>query len=186
MSQYEIISLAISVVLLIITIFGLFYAGFQLKCAKKALEMSVKVHSADHDWNRRLAAQNALKEYNQSMIISSLQKKFDYFNRKEAIHLSEVEEKFSSNVNLQNDLHQLLNFYEGLARGVFQQIYDEEVIKAGRRGSMIKALRAFNSYIEDRRAKFSPKAWCEFESLVAKWILEEKGKNPRESTTIKY
>ena len=185
MSQYEIISLAISVVLLIITIFGLFYAGFQLKCAKKALEMSVKVHSADHDWHRRLAAQNALKEYNQSTITSLLQKEFNYLNRNEAIPLAEVETKMSSNPELQDYLHKLLNFYEGLARGGFQQIYDEEVIKAGRRGAMINALRAFNSYIEDHRVKFSPKVWCDLESLVAKWVLEEKGKNLRESTTIK-
>lgn len=185
MSQYEIISLVLSTVSVIVTISGLVYAGLQLKHARKHLETSIKIHGADHDWHRRLAAQNTLKEYNQSTITSRLQKEFNYLNRKEAIPLAEVEEKLSSNSELQNELHQLLNYYEGLARGVFQQVYDEEVVKAGRRGAMIKALRAFGSYIEDRRAKFSPKAWSDLEALVAKWILEEKGRNSRESTEIK-
>ena len=185
MTQYEIISIVISGLSLAVAAGGVVYAGIQLKCARKALELSLKVHSADHDWNRRMAAQDTLKEYNQSTITSLLQKNFDYLNRKEAIPLTEVEAKMSSNPELQNELHQLLNFYEGLARGVFQQIYDEDVIKSGRRGAMIKALRAFGSYIEDRRVKFSPKAWCELESLVAKWVLEEKGRMPRESTTVR-
>ena len=157
-------------------------AGEQLKNAGAQLEASYKINSADHDWNRRMAAQAALKEYNQSVLTSALQAEFNYLNCSESIPLKDIQKGFEGNPALQNELHQILNFYEGLARGVFQQIYDEEVIKTGRRGAIIKALRAFSSYIEDRRSTLSPFAWSDLDALVAKWVLEEKGKNSRVAT----
>ena len=149
---------------------------------KEQIQAAYKVNAADHDWNRRMASQAALKEYNQSILSSALQSEFDYLNCTESIPLEKILDGFNKHPALQNELHQLLNFYEGLARGVFQNIYDEEVIKAGRRSAMMKAFRAFNSYIEMRRKTSSPTAWTDLGSLVAQWVLEEKGKIQRNPT----
>ena len=185
MTNYEMYSLIISVVIALVTLGGLIYAGFQLKKTKEHLQAAYKINEADHDWNRRMASQAALKEYNQSILSSGLQSEFDYLNCTESIPLSKIKDGFDKHPDLQTELHQLLNFYEGLARGVFQNIYDDEVIKAGRRSAMMKALRAFNSYIESRRKTSSPTAWTDLESLVAQWVLDEKGKTQRSPTHAK-
>ena len=182
MTNFELSSLIISGITALITLGGLAYAGVQIKKTKEQIQAAYKVNTADHDWNRRMASQAALKEYNQSILSSALQSEFDYLNCVESIPLSNIQEAFGKHPDLQSELHQLLNFYESLARGVFQNIYDEEVIKAGRRSAMMKALRAFNSYIESRRKTSSPTAWTDLESIVAQWILEEKGKAQRNPT----
>jgi hypothetical protein len=185
MTDYEIYSLVISGIAALVTLGGLIYAGIQLKKTKEQLEAAYKINEADHDWNRRMASQAALKEYNQSMLFSGLQSEFDYLNCTESIPLSKIEKGFKNHPDLQKELHQLLNFYEGLARGVFQNIYDDEVIKTGRRTAMMNALRAFSSYIESRRKTSSPSVWTDLESLVAQWVLDEKGKKQRSPTHAK-
>jgi len=185
MTDYETYSLMVSGITALVTLGGLIYAGIQLKKTKEQLQAAYKINEADHDWNRRMASQSALKEYNQSVLSSKLQSEFDYLNCTESIPLKNIQEGFSKHPDLQKELHQLLNFYEGLARGIFQNIYDGEVIKTGRRSAMMKALRAFNSYIESRRKTSSPTAWTDLESLVAQWVLDEKGKNQRSPTHAK-
>jgi len=179
MTDFETYSVVLSTVTALITLGGLIYAGIQLTKAKEQLQAAYNIHAANHDWNRRVAAQAALGEYNQSVLSSALQSEFDYLNCREAIPLSKIEAGFANQPNLQKELHQLLNYYESLARGVFQNIYDEQVIKTGRRSAMIRALRAFNSYIDSRRKNSSPNAWTELESLVARWVAEEVGKDQR-------
>jgi hypothetical protein len=185
MTQYETLTLSVAIITVLITLMALLYAGIQLNQAKQQLKFIHQVHLADHDWHRRMSAQNALKEYNQSILLNGLQSKFDYLNRKEPVPLSEVETAFAESSDLQSELHKLLNFYESLARGIFQEIYDEEVIKSARRSSMVEALNAFRSYIDNRRAKLSPNSWIDLEAIVAKWVLEEKGISHRVSTSVK-
>lgn len=183
MTEYEKWALALSALTSLIALGGLAYAGFQLKQGREYSELAYRVHLADHEWNRRLAAQNALKDHSQSVTISSLQKAFDYLNRKEAIPLGEVEEKFKSDPELQKELHDMLNAYEALARGVFQRIYDEDVVKAGRQRTMTKAFRTFHAYIEDRRIKMSaPYAWAELERLANQWAHEATKTELRQPT----
>lgn len=186
MTEYEIYSLIISGVTALITLGGLAYAGVQFKKTKEQLQAAYKINAANHDWNRRMAAQAALKEFNQSVLISGLQSEFDYLNCNDPIPLKKIQEGFNNSPTLQRELHQLLNFYEGLARGVFQNIYDEEVIKAGRRSVMIRASKSFSSYIENRRKTSSSNAaWDNLEALVVQWIANEKGKEQRSSTHAK-
>jgi len=178
-TEYEKRALALSALTALIALGGLVYAGFQLN-------LSYRVHQAEHDWNRRLAAQNALKDYARSAAMSRLQAAFDYLNRKEAIPLAEVEEKFKADPELQNELHNMLNAYEGLARGVAHNIYDEDVVKAGRRRLMMKAFRTFHAYIEDRRARMSaPSAWSELEGITNRWAHEATKTEQRPPTDVR-
>ncbi|HRF05245.1 DUF4760 domain-containing protein [Accumulibacter sp.] len=186
MTDYQMYSLLLSGSATLITLCGLIYAGIQLKKTKEQLQATYKISAADHDWNRRMAAQAALSEYNQSITLSGLQSTLNYLNCTEAIPLSKIQKGFTDHPDLQNELHQLLNFYEGLARGVSHRVYDVEVIKAGRRSAMINTLRAFNSYIESRRKESSPTAWTDLEALVAEWVADEKRKPQRRPTDEKY
>jgi len=185
MSDFEKWSLLINSAIGFITAAGLFYAGLQLRHSKKMHELTYRVHLADHDWNRRMAAQNAIAEFNQSQLSSALQEAFNYLNLKEPIPLREIEEKINNTPALQNDLHQLLNTYESFARGVIQNIYDEEVIKAARCRVMCKAYRVFQSYIDFRRVSLNaPKAWSDLKYLVQKWGHESNSIEPRASTNV--
>ena len=182
MTNYEIYSLLMDGFTALIALGGFVYAGIQLKKTTEQLRAAYEINEADHDWNRRIAAQDALKEYNQSILSSELQSEFNYSNCTESIPLKKIEEGFNKHPNLQAELHQLLNFYEGLARGVFHGVYDEKIIKAARYNSMRKVFRAFNSYIESRRRASSPTAWKDSESLVDQWKADEKNKTKRSAT----
>jgi RecG-like helicase len=185
MTDFEQYTLILSSTSVLITFTGLFYAGFQLRKAQKNIDASYKINNSIHDWNRREAAQNALKQYDQSILTSALQSKFDYLSCTESIPLKTIEEEFSDNENMQKDLHQLLNYYESLARGVYQEIYDKEVIKSGRKTAMSRVLRAFKSYIDKSRIRTgSTKLWSELESLVSEWYLEENKIAARSPTNI--
>lgn len=178
MTNYEVYSLLIAGFTALIALGGFVYAGIQLRAA-------YKINKADNDWNRRIAAQDALKEYNQSLLSSELHSEFNYSNCTESIPLKKIEEGFNKNQNLEAELYQLLNFYEGLARGIFHGVYDEEIIKAARYNAMRKVFRAFNSYIERRRKISSPAAWKDLESLVDQWKADEKNETKRSATHAK-
>ena len=64
----------------------------------------------------------------------------------------------------------LLNSYERLARGVNLGIYDDDVIKMGRRMAISKAYFSFAEMIANRRNEYgAPNAWIELEMLLTKW-----------------
>lgn len=183
MTNYEIYSLVMDGFTALIALGGFVYAGIQLKKTTEQLRAAYKINEADHDWNRRIASQDALKEYNQSILSSELQSEFNYLDCTESIPLEKIEEGFKKHpTNLQAELHQLLNFYEGLARGISHNVYDEEIIKTARHNAMEKVFRAFNSYIRSRRNTSSPHAWEQLEYLVSKWKADEKNETRRSAT----
>jgi len=185
MTEYEEYSLIISLITACIALIGLVYAAIQIQAVRRQVEASYKVNEANHDWNRRMAAQSAINEFNQSTVTRTLQVEFNFINLTEAIPLANIEAAFKKHSDLQNELHQFLNFYESIARGVFQKIYDEEVVKTARRTVMVRALKSFDAYIEERRKAYSNAAWAQLDALVAEWSLEEKGKIKRASTHAK-
>ena len=172
-TQYELITIAFSALNLVVLVVGLGVAVRQAVLARQSVERVAETTRAEHDWNRRSAAQQAISNYNFSLILSALQRELNYLNRNEAISLTEIEEAFSRDAELQTELFKLLNFYEAIARGIHQGIYDEDVIKASRRTAILKAHRAFADYIDHRRhTARSPRAWCEFTSLANRWASE--------------
>ena len=154
---------------------GLTFAGFQVRQGRKALEQSAEAHKADHAWHRQIAAQEALAQYSTSVYLSRLAKEFNYLEigRSACVDLDLVEERFKAEPDLRQDLHALLNFYESLARGVIQGLYDEDVIKAARKGAMERAYTGFKCYIDARRKTGSPKAWLDLQVLIERWESSE-------------
>lgn len=173
MTDYEIFSLIISGITLVTVIVGLVYGGIQLKHAAFQISETRRIHQENHDWNRRLAAQEALRAYNYSLLSSPLQDVFDYLNVSEPIPLAKLTEEFANNPKLQPDLHQLLNYYEGLARGIHQSLFDEEIVKSARKNAMMMAEKAFTNYLDKRRENVNPHAWRELSSLISRWRSQD-------------
>ncbi len=150
------------------------YAGKQVKLLRNQ-------HWDNHDWNRRLAAQQAVREYKEIQpMLETVSEHFDYQNRTEGISHDDFETKFEKNIELQSRLHQVINYFEGLARGVRQGIYDEEVIRVAFRGHMIRVYESFKYYIEGRRRKLhNQKIWIELEEVSDAWHKDERAVDPR-------
>lgn len=160
-SSFEKYSLLISVVGLASVIAGLIFAGIQLRSTKAALR-------ADHDWNRRLAAQQALRDFDTSFLSAEFRKRFDYLNSQTPISKSECD-TIRSDPDFEAQILKLLNCYESLARGVFQEIFDEEVIIAAVKTSMIRCESYFMAYIEYRRKEVNSNAWKQLSYLIVHW-----------------
>jgi uncharacterized protein YfaT (DUF1175 family) len=179
MTKFEFWMVSISVISLFVAVIGIYLVFIQVKKAggllatmKQQISEIARIDTQQHDWNRRLAAQDALRHYDYTWFSSPLQSEFDYFNQDDAIPVKQVLKKFKENEEVQSYLIRLLNYYEALARGINQGIFDEQVIKCARRNAMIKAHRSFRNYIDHRRKNANEMAWVELSDLVTKWERE--------------
>ncbi len=167
------ILLIIQLITLIVMTFGIFYTA-------KQLAQSRKIHWENHEWNRRLASQNAMsasEDINRSI---ELHKKLNIDSVKESIPLKEIEKVFEEHKEISIYLSKLLNSYEGYARGIFQGLYDEEIIKNGKKSSMIRYFFLFKNYIDfKRKERNSETLWSEYERLIDKWKFEDTQKEQR-------
>lgn len=134
-----------------------------------AVLQSIKVH----DWNRRQAAQSALKEFREKTKphIEKLDEAFNYYLRdesspitKEEIHAkicrkgsdgkfircdkSDKIEIDPEKSDLAKSIREYLNLYEDIASGVHQGVYDKEVVADLMASSFIKVANLFGPYIK--------------------------------------
>ena len=167
MTTYEIYNLIIQIVATIFVGGGLVYAG-------KQVSLLVLTHNDNHDWNRRIATQNALRDFNNSVSLDELQKEFNFLNRKQPIPVEEITKAFLDKPDLQLQTHTLLNQYETFARGIFLGIYDEILIKNARKGSMERTFNSFKEYVQHRRNEVGSAAYIEYEKMLDKWHQEYK------------
>lgn len=157
----------------------------QLVALKDQITFLREQHEDNHDWNRRESAQQAVREYREiQSMIEAVSHHFDYQNRTEGIPLSEFKEKFSKDRTLQPKVNTVLNYFEGLARGVNQGIYDEGVIKGSFRGQMSRVFDSFQYFISDRRKYLNnSQIWVDIENLSCKWKVEfNNGSEVRKKT----
>ncbi|MBB4286981.1 DUF4760 domain-containing protein [Roseospira goensis] len=135
-----------------------------------SLWQNYRVNKHSYEWNKKKYAQDALGLYKNSVILTELQKDLKYIEEPRTISVEELENHLDRNDSLREQLHALLNYYEGLARGIHTGIYDETVIRSGREGAMKRAFKAFEPYILCRRYRNnSPNAWIELEKICKKW-----------------
>ncbi|WP_089727287.1 DUF4760 domain-containing protein [Candidatus Thiosymbion oneisti] len=161
MTNYEIANLSIMAASALFVSISLIYLSRQLK-------LFVAAHADNHKWNRCIETQRALGK-TREINMDALNDRFGFVNRKDPIPPNEILDAFNDDYSLQLILHKLLNFYEGLAIGVFMGIYDVEVIKAHRRGAMERTFVNFKNYIEHRRNQISKTLWTAYERLIKKW-----------------
>ncbi len=184
MSEFELWTIGLGLINILLVAVGFIVAIIQLHGTKKELRTIHIIDEQQHDWNRRIAAQEALQNYDHTWYSGPLQEHFDYFNRSEPIPVGDIKSKFKAESGLQADLIKLLNFYESLCRGINQNIFDEEVIKVARRRAMTKAHDSFKAYIEYRRKNANPKAWWELTSIVNKWERDASRITPRSAANV--
>ena len=149
------------------------FAGIAVLYAAKRVRLLSEIHRENHDWNRRCEAQKAVVAFRHLQpTYMKLHEMFDIKNIQEPIRLETILDQVKADKALDVEIRELLNAFEGLARGIRQAVYDEGVVKAARRGSMIGHLDAFSLYIRHVR-KINPKLYCDWESLVNRWKNEE-------------
>ena len=154
----------------IIILAGLLAAAYQIRQTARAVDQASDRHKEENDWNRKIAAQTALERTGASPVLSKLQKRFRYIDKRMIIPFDEIESACAEDDELKTELFGMLNSYEKIARGVNFGIYDDSVIRAARRGSISKAYLAFLEMIEHRRTEYGARqAWKELESLVLSW-----------------
>lgn len=167
MTTFELITVIVATASALFVAIGLFYAARQLR-------LLIRTHADNHEWNRRIAAQEAVAQVNTTAKTEDLNARFNYIAHSDPVPLAEVNEAFEEDPGLRVKLNVLLNSYEGLARGVFLGIYSEAVIKSARRSPMLRTFNAFREYINHRRISGSPLVWVEYEKIIDKWTAEQK------------
>lgn len=138
---------------------------------------------ATHDWNRRKAAQDATLLLNDRVKDRKLLKEhLDYVSSFEPIPLAELCKALDAHPDVRIAVHDLLNYFEMLARGVQQNVYDEEVIRTAFEGSMSRAVSRFGPYIQSKHAPALPKAWEQLVYVVNEWKRTQTERARRIST----
>ena len=175
MTKYELITSTVSIISVVLVLIGVIYAGIQLYLLRK-------VNKGTHDWNRRISAQNAISSiYANLKDRYLLNEKFEYLDIKSPIPLEEINKVFLNDNNLRLICDDLLNYYEMLARGVFEKIYDRKVIENARKSTMIQTFNAFSLYIKDQR-NYIPDVWNNMEAIVNDWKSDDTKLPDRKKT----
>lgn len=176
MTNYEIYSLVFMLISTVILVLSAFIGI-------RNLRLLVASHADNHEWNRRIATQDAITKVRE-INIDALNQEFGYADQLTAIPLKNINEKFKENPDLQMMCHKLLNFYEGLASGVNLGIYDEMTLKINRRGAMERDFAKFREYILYRRDQVSKSLFIEQEKIITRWHEELLIQSSRETTGI--
>ncbi len=165
----------LSLITLIVLTVGLYYSGRQLHLIQKAF-------THDHDWRRRVSAQEALLSFSDGVEHwKELEDAFNYMDAQKAIGIEKIEEEIQKKPSLKVTLGSLLNFYEMLAVGVSQGVYDEKLISLARGRAMIHVYYIFEQYIKKTQGHY-PSVWTNMETLVNRWKHEKTEKSHRNKT----
>lgn len=167
-------------------IIGVFYAG-------KQISLLTKTHAKDHDWNRRKAAQDATIALNRELSeISEVIEEYKILdNYAESAKLDKILSDIENVPDTRIKINRLLNAYDAIARGVWQSVYDEDIIRLSREVSMTSVYTIFKPFIMYRRNEQQTKynnnektivAWNFLEKLVKKWETDSENLSLREHT----
>ncbi len=160
----------------IAVVVGLVYAGYQIRLLRQT-------HRDNHDWNRRKCAQEIVMEVGMNISnFRDLSRDLNLFNRHEPIPLSELDEAFKENPDLELKVLEILNIFEGLARGIKHNVYDRDIVTNARRFSMIRMHEALMNYLTNRKKERSVEIYPNFDALVNEWRMEKSAVDNRQST----
>ena len=162
--------------------FGVLIALLQLGMIVNGQKQNMKLQKQNHDWNRRFAAQEAIRYGNSLEHAKHLEAAFEMSGQQEALSFDEIEQGFKKDPLARAALLKTLNFSEGLARGIEHGIYDEAVIRDSHFTALIKRELVFSNFINHRRKNGSPRAWRRMSTLAAKWRAEADPQVLRELT----
>lgn len=134
-----------------------------------------------HDWNRRKAAQDAADDVEHTTKDTPLlDETLEITTRRETIPLKTIQEEIEKNSELRRAINRRLNFYEGLAAGIHQRVFDEGVIRHAYENLFRRTHIQFKEYIDHRRNVGDKETWENFIKTTEKW--NEKEDSPRAPT----
>ena len=166
MSEYEFYLLLARGISTVVIASSFLIAAYQVR-------LLIENHRDNHDWNRRIETQKAIRDV-VNMDIQKLNETFGFKHRKDPIPLEEITNAFENDWDLENQCLRLINTYENLAAGIKLGIFDEDVVIINRRGNMERTFLKFKNYIEHRRYHTKNTTYQEYQNLVEKWQSEEK------------
>ena len=135
-----------------------------------------------HDWNRRKAAQDATHEWKEYAADSvALEDKFHFRQLDGVVELAVLTNTFKEDLKLRASLHRILNYFEAIANGVRNGVFDESVIHDAFCAVFDLHIHRFGQYIKHRRASGAT-IWIEFDELNQKWVKKDQ-ERPRRSNT---
>ena len=161
------ITLAIAALLVF---FALAVLSLQFNAIQHHLK-ALRIHVREsRDWLRRNAADQRSADFHTLVFKPHLlSRHLDYIHRQTAVTLQDIRQAKSENPEIIDALHSLLDYYEGLARGIEHGVLSERVVKAAHHENMARALRIFRPYIEEHRMQSIIGVWTRVETLVIKW-----------------
>jgi hypothetical protein len=154
---------------------ALFFVSRQLKLATKS-------YIDLHDWNRRNAAQTLFFDFNLNFSMTGVQSALNYTNLKLPVEVDALQAKFNDHPQLQIDIAKLLNFFECLAVGIQNGVYDKQIIELGFKGLMQHGWLVFQNYIRYRQVETIYGSWETFVKVIHRWEAEEKAFQERQHT----
>lgn len=143
---------------------------------------------ANHEWNRRKAAQDAILNkvsLNDETISRPLIAAFNHIADKDPISLDDINSAIAAEDGeiVRRAIHAYLNSFEAIARGVEHHIYDKDVIGDACGDLMTRVFSRYYNYIEHRRNNGSPRAWRFLERFSQEWTRAKEPKKSRRRKT---
>ena len=172
---------------------GLGFTIRQLALTTHQLDMLKKTNIDLHDWNRRKAAQKAIDDMVPRIASDTplLDHTFHILtNNGATIPLETIEKACENNKSVRLAIHQRLDWFESLASGVQQGVFDEEVIKNYYQHLIADTYAHFEEYILQRRKSERAKTiwmdlegmWMDLEGMNERWCKQDKEKPARSKT----
>jgi len=141
---------------------------------------------ANHEWNRRHSAMVEAEKSRDKYVkaVKELNKSLNYREQEDSYSLKEIHrylcdnEKHTENPpitdngkKIKHNIFVILNYYEYLAVGIKNQVFDEKTIRELIKGSLIKSNTLFGEYIKHLREKHTKNKnqFIEMENLAIKW-----------------
>ena len=167
MGNIEIFKIALEVFNTIAIFGSLLYLGLQFK-------RSAKIHEQNLEWQKRIETRKKLDDYNRLDSAQFLNEHLKFISRKHPIPVDEINDCIKTSHEIVVHLSRLLNYYEAIAIGIENNIYNEELVKVTRKNAMISTFTSFEDYIKYDRREDNPSAYIKFENLIKQWIGEDR------------
>lgn len=141
--------------------------------ALKGINETKNIHKETLLWNKKNKTIDILNEF-RKITPSLTRERFAKFNIPGSpIPLEEIKKAIEEDRRIKSEIGKYLNHHEGIAIGIKQNLYEEEVVKLARKTSFCQTYSEFEEYINEVRKVSNPKTWINFENLTKKWKENE-------------
>lgn len=179
----ETIKVILQAATLLSVIVGLGFTYRQLGLLKDQLSLFGVSYEDVHDWNRRKAAQEAIDDMVPRLSTDTplLDEKFKILTKHDRIPLDDISKEFGNDYLVRGALNRRLNYFESLAAGAHQGVFDEEVIKNSYQQLIKITLNQFSEYISHLRTNGYDEFCLDIEGMTERWDELDKKKQQRDN-----